>query len=260
MKPFWRSIFFKSAFGSTALSQSSSWWVSSPSAELHATDPTFYGNQKQPLSCFFFTPSFHVISAHVFSVLFLLEEFWKNNITNIKTCRLKTVWKNLGHYNGIIYIYNLLENGNLLSDLPPFFREPRNNRPTTLPGIASRSKQRGNSWPRSAVMLSSKLRRQHCQIGVENNNSWHMKHTTKEGSQETHIDMYICTQKKTTFSGLFVLCWCFVEFSGWLGAKLRPYRDWQRIFLSKMTTMESTNEKWPSELVVSNIATFLKSF
>ena len=50
---------------------------------------------------FFFTPSFHVISAHVFSVLFLLEEFWKNNITASKL--VEKTFSNLGHYNGIIY-------------------------------------------------------------------------------------------------------------------------------------------------------------
>ena len=49
----------------------------------------------------FFTPSFHVISAHVFSVLFLLEEFWKNNITASKL--VEKTFSNLGHYNGIIY-------------------------------------------------------------------------------------------------------------------------------------------------------------
>ena len=229
MKPFWRSIFFKSAFGSTALSQSSSWWVSSPSAELHATDPTFYGNQKQPLSCFFFTPSFHVISAHVFSVLFLLEEFWKNNITASKL--VEKTFSNLGHYNGIIY------------NLPPIKGTRNSNNHQLAMSLTARQQlAKISGYAELQAEASS------CQ------QSWHIKHKQKKG-QETKNNIYIYTHAKNQRFRLVVCVGVLLSFR-LVGCKVEVILWLATDFSAKMTAMESTNEKWPSELVVSTLLFF----
>ena len=201
MKPFWRSIFFKSAFGSTALSQSSSWWVSSPSAELHATDPTFYGNQnqKQPLSCFFL-PRHFMLFPHMF---FLFSFCWKNS-EKIKSPHQNLSKKHFPIWDIImaLYITYHLFLGNQKQQQPPC--------------LAMSVQQRGNSWPRSAVMLSSKLRRKNIvKLGLKTtiHDIWNTQH------------VYICTQKNNVFwfvCFVLVFCWvfglvgCKVEAISWL--------------------------------------------